>query len=69
MSQSLIYTVNENPEESVLIPESCPVPVRRSSHLTLGPDCQTCVVRILLKNEKDGTRTQVAEVPLDLDAV
>ena len=63
MSQSLIFTVNENPEE-VLIPELCPVPVRRSSHLTVGPDCPDCVVRVFLKNEKDGTRTKVAEVPL-----
>jgi len=62
MSQSLIFTVNENPDETVLIPEFCPVPVRRSSHLTVDPESPICVVHVYLKNEKEGTRTQVAEV-------
>ncbi len=62
LSQSLIFTIGDDLEETVLIPALCPVPVRRSSHLTLGPDSSSCVAFCFLKDEKDGAKIKIAEV-------
>lgn len=59
----MVFTVDANPEEIVLIPESCPIPVRRSSHLTLNPESPDVTVRVFLKSGNvDGIKTQIAEV-------
>jgi hypothetical protein len=64
LSQSIVFLINDKPEETILIPAACPVPVRRSEHFNLGPEVGTCSAKIFLKKEQDGTKTQIAEVKL-----
>jgi hypothetical protein len=64
LSQSIVFLINDKPEETILIPVACPVPVRRSEHFNLGPEIGTCSAKIFLKKEQDGTKTQIAEVKL-----
>jgi hypothetical protein len=62
LSHSIVFSVHGSPEESTLIPASCPVPVRRSSHLNLSAEAESCDIKILLRNESTGDKTLIAEV-------